>query len=337
MRIGTICYCTRQGIGWLPKWFYDQGIITDPVLYRHSRQNHTEWYPPDTPIVAVRNLADCEEVKAMVDRVDALLFFETPFDWNVIRLAHQHGKRTYIVPMYECTPRHIPVQPTKWLCPSLLDQRDYFPQSPYLPIPVPPGIKWQQRTEAKRFLHNGGHLGLRGHKGTLEILKAMQYVKSPIEITFTSQDVPGFDRILKECMKLSKGGATVRYDISEKPWKELYTDHDVFIMAEKYNGLSLPLAEARASGMLVMTSDRYPMNQWLPSWPLIRVDRTERACISPAYMEYAEAIVRPEDIAAKIDALYGRDITNYSLQGRLYGQENSWERLKPYWLEALSC
>ena len=38
----------------------------------------------------------------------------------------------------------------------------------------------------------------------------------------------------------------------------------MFVFPEKFNGLSLPLQEARAAGMLVLATDRFPMNTWLP-------------------------------------------------------------------------
>ena len=88
--------------------------------------------------------------------------------------------------------------------------------------------------------------------------------------------------------------------------------------------------------MLVMTSDRFPMNTWLPREPLIPVEKYTVASISGAYKEFQEATVRPEDIAAKIDQVYDMDITEYSRSGKAWAEENSWELLKPRWVEALS-
>ena len=336
MRVGTVCYCTEQGIGYLPKWFYDAGVITDVVLYHHSsRTNRREWYPPDTPYLAVRNLTQNDAVEDMVNAVDALLFFETPFDWDILKLAHEYGKRTYIVPMYECTPKHIPVEPTRWLCPSLLDQRDYFPGNPFLQIPVPPDTVWKRRTTARCFLHNGGHLGLHGHKGTLEIMRAMEHVKSSVNLTIAVQDEQGFEKLLRQVPGVANDDrvAIVRRG---RHHDSLFAYGDVFVMAEKYNGLSLPLIEAWASGMCVVTSDRFPMNTWLPQKPLIPVTSYTTTHISGAYMEFSEATISPENIAAKIDELYGADISEYSEQGRAFAEANSWDKLKPVWMEELS-
>lgn len=348
MRIGTICYATDQGIGHLPKWFYDAGVITDVTVFHHSaRVNHPEWYPPGTRVVAQRPYD--KELLDWAASMDAMLFFETPFDWSVIDHCNQRGVRTYVVPMYECTPRTVPHQPHRWLCPSKLDCH-YFPGSPFVPIPVPPGIRWELRERVTRFLHNGGNLGLRGHKGTLEILQAWKLCRQPIDLTVRAQDAIGLRRLLRQTgldrrmsakdqyivNAIEENGKRLTIDMADRAWEELFDGFDAFVMAEKYNGLSLPLMEARAAGMLVVTSDRFPMNDWLPSWPLIEVERYERACISGAYLEYDEAVVKPEAVAERLDALHDQNVSLYSITGREWAEANSWERLKPVWLEHLS-
>ena len=110
MRVGTITYCSSQGIAHLAKAFYDHGVITDVAIFHHSsRVNHTEWYPG--AMVIARRPFDWPEIRTWIDGLDAMLFFETPFDWSVLDYCRQKKIRTAIVPMYECTPRHIPCQP----------------------------------------------------------------------------------------------------------------------------------------------------------------------------------------------------------------------------------
>lgn len=336
MRIGTVCYSTRQGIGWIPKWYYDNGVITDVIIFHHSaRKNHLEWYPPYTPVVAMRPFSRYPEVMDMLDKVDMMLFIETPFDWEILHYCKVRGVKTVIMPMYECTPKDRSYEPDLWLCPSLLDV-EYFPGNPFVPVPVNMGT-WKQRYRAKKFLHNGGNLGLRYHKGTLQILEALPYVQSPIELKITSQDAIGLDHIINLAGYSRKSpDPRVTFDVSEVPPDKIYDEsYDVFIMAEKYNGLSLPPAEARAAGMLVVTSDRFPMNTWLPREPLIPVSKYIQASIGGSYLPYQEAVVDPKDIAATIDRLYDTDIQEYSLQGLEWSKTMSWDVLKPKIMEVL--
>lgn len=346
MRVGTICYATEQGIGYLAKDFYDNGIITDVLIFRHgSRSTHLEWYPGAQELVG-RPFTGLY-VEKWLDKVDVLLQFETPFDWSFLTLAKKHGVKIALVPMYECTPAIVPVQPDRWLCPSKLDQ-EYF-DGPFLPVPVK--SEWNRRTVCEKFLHNGGNLGLRGHKGTLEILQAWKLCKQPINLTIRAQDTIGFAKLLAECgfgrtMISSKtftfsestdsGMKFLHVSFAPVPRSNLFdANFDCFVMAEKYNGLSLPISEARAAGMLVVTSDRFPMNDWLPRDPLIPVESYSRQKVGGPYNFYMEAKVLPEAIAAKLDSLHGTDISEYSLGGREYAEANSWSALKPLWTKEL--
>lgn len=356
MKVGTICYAVRQGIGWLPKWFHDHGIVTDVLTFRHgSRPSMAkEWYPPGTVELVQRPFTG-PVVEDFIRSVDVMLFFETPFDWSVLNLIRKLGKRSVIVPMHECTPERRPAEPDKWICPSLLDQRDYFPGSPFLEIPVD-ASRWRQRERAVRWLHDGGHLGLREHKGTRQILQALRLCKEPVDFTVRAQDTVGFLRILnqegieRECVPVPgfgnldtdwhlPGGGKCRISFPGEngiPHDRLYVEHDAFIMAEKYNGLSLPLREARAAGMLVVTSDRFPTNTWLPFEWLIPVKGYSTQKVGGPYLPYLEAELDPAAIAATIDRLNNEAIDQYSLDGLRWAQANSWEALKPAWLEELA-
>lgn len=349
LKVGCISYATSQGISHLAKNFYDAGVITDVMVYRHgSRPSHLEWYrkdsEPNYPVELIQRPFSGPVVEDFIRSVDVMLFFETPFDWDVIKLIRKLGKRSVIVPMYECTPkRYTPIvkdhdvssMPDKWICPSLLDV-EYFTGSPYLPIPLAPDVPaWQLRTRAENFLHNGGNLGLRGHKGTREIMQAMRYVVSPIKLTIRAQDERGLHELITAEPSVKRDDrVTLQY--GEIPYAELFDGHDVFLMAEKYNGLSLPLAEARAAGMMVMTSNRFPMHCWLPTLPLIPVARYQRASIGGSYNDYDEAVVDPVAIASKIDEVYGRSIKNYSQSAIQWRESMSWEKLKPEWIKELS-
>lgn len=349
MRVGTIQYSTDQGISHLAKDFYDAGVITDVMTFRHgSRPGNPQWYPPET-VELVGRPFNGPVVEEFIKSVDVMLFFETPHDWEVIKLIRRLGRRSAIVPMYECTAeRYTPsvkgylkeYQPDKWVCPSLLDC-EYFPNSPFVPIPLPTTLPpWTLRTNAERFLHNGGNLGLRGHKGTREIMLAMKYVKAPIQLTIRAQDDAGLHALVREIPSI-KTDSRVTFEYGSRPRETLFDGHDVFIMAEKYNGLSLPLAEARGVGMVVMTSDRFPMNTWLNREFLIPVSGYTRQRVGGPFNWYDEATVQPESIAAMIDQTYALGkldglIEQESLKTREWRRTMSWDVLKDQWLEVLA-
>lgn len=337
MRVGTICYATTQGLGVLAKSFYDAGIITDVIVFRHphrDRPSHMEWYPEGTPELRSRPFGG-PAVDEFLTRVDVVLFFETPFDWSFLLLCRDRDVPTILIPMHEWYPENPPHQFDKIISPSLLDQ-DYFPGSSFIPIPVDPS-RWKQRTKAVRFLHNGGHLGCREHKGTRQLLEAVPRLDSTLQLTIRSQNARGLRSIVQEALN-SREFPNLRIELGEIPYKDLWEGYDVLVAPEKFNGISLPLIEARTEGMLVITTDRYPMSTWLPNerkGPLIPVSSERKARTTGGHLEFTESIVDPQDIAQMMNDWHNRDISDYSLSGRQWAEENSWDALKPRYVEEL--
>lgn len=308
-KIGSIVLATDQGLGYLAKDFYDNGLIHKVFIHPHSsRQNHYNWYPNSA-----------KNIDELLEGIDTLLLFETAFDWKVIPKAREKGIKTVLMVMYECTPRPMPYQPDIILNPSLLDQK-FYPEGIFIPVPVK--ANWRLRTEAKVFVHNAGNGGLGGRNGTRELIEAMKYVKSPIRLLIRSQvNIPG---IKDERVKLHIGTFLK---------EEIWNAGDVFIFPEKFNGLSLPIQEAFASGMLVMCGDRFPMNTWLPKEPLIPVQYYKKERVA---VEFDSAVFSPQDIAKTIDDWYGKDITSFSEKGKEYGVKNSWSELVPQYARILN-
>lgn len=333
MRVGTICYATRQGIGLLAKWFRDAGVITDAMVFRHgSRPSHLEWHPGAVELV--QRPFDGPDVEAFVESIDVLLQFETPFDWSFIPFCQARGVKVIVVPMHEWWPKTPHAMPDAFICVSALDQQ-YFPHSPFLEVPVPPDIVWTRRTKARRWLHSAGNLGWHGHKGTEEILRAWQLVKSDATLTVRAQDSAALSKVLQRVGPLPQ---SVTFESDEgRERSDIYgPEHDCFIFAEKYNGLSLPLREAWASGILTMTSDRFPMNTWLPKEPLIPVSGYFENSVSGAYLPYEQAVIDPVTIAAHVDAWHDRGIMEFSEAGREWAERTSWANWRQRWLDEIA-
>lgn len=328
MKVGTIAYATSRGLGHLAHDFYLKEVITNVCVMRHrSIPMNEEWYP-GARVVSGTTPADARIMRDFCRSMDAMLWFENPFDWELIPYCRSAGVRTYLVTMYECTPksRHYGrYTPTQYLCPSALDMQ-YFPrQSTQVQLPVE--YPWKLRTNAWHFVHNGGYLGIRGREGTTTLIEAMQYVKSPIRLTIRVQE-----NVSDEHQRMMARDKRIEYINRQVEYHELYGTGDVCVGAQKWNGCSLVLQEAYASGMLIMNTKRFPMTEWLPNEPLVPPSRiVSNSCISGAYLNFNESIVEPRDLAKSIDFWYGRDISEFSLRGKGWSQENSWEKMLPMW------
>lgn len=345
MRIASCCYSVKQGLGWLMKWFYDAGVITDPIIYKHSspsRVTETSWYPSNTPIVGGRGLSKLPEIKQVLSRVDILLCFETFFDWELVNLCKSMGVKSVLMPMMEWTPRVWPAKPDWILAPSALDYdyfKDEFPNHiEYIPVPVD-NSTWRLRTKATTFLHNAGNVGHREHKGTRQFVEAIPLVKNcDARFIIRAQDTDAMDSILQgNPDALHDPRLTVDY--SERPWSSLWDGADVYVAPEKFNGLTLPPVEAYAAGLPVITTDRYPLNSVLPQDKALFVQPASihRASISGAYREFDECVVEPSAVAAKIDEWCGRDITAESEMTRSWGEGYSWAALRSRYNKFISC
>lgn len=325
MRVGSVVFATDQGLGYLAKSFYDNGIINDVIVLNHGRRpTHMEWYPNSRLL----HRPDIYEMRLLASSCDVMLFFETPFNWDIFNVCKSIGVKTALIPMYECMPKDLPAKPDLIINPSLLDQQ-YYPQGKFIPIPV--DRPWRLRERAKVFVHNAGNGGLNGRNGTLELVQAIPKVVSRVEFIIRCQD----SNLAKEIYSELRDDNRVRVITGTQDYDTLYDEGDVFVFPEKFNGLSLPLQEAYASGMLVMATDRFPMHTWLPKPALIPTSGWTSSEVSPRCNRFDESIISPTVIAAKIDEWAGKWIGDFSLMGRNWASVHSWEMLKPIYIKEL--
>lgn len=330
MRVGTVCYSHSRGLGHLAKSFIEAKVIDDIWVIKHPGIPIKDWYP-NAPI---SNIRDIKVTDDWLKTHDAILFFETPFDWSIISRCNAMGIRTYLVTMYECSPDRFPVTPHRLLCPSEFDlqifERDYPGKCSLCHIPVE--YPWKLRLNALYFIHNGGYLGMRGREGTELLIESMRLVKAPIRLTIRCQE--NVSRLHQRLMARDK---RIEYQPQSILYEKLYDEGDVSILPQKFNGMSMPLLESCASGMMVMTTDRFPANAWLPNDPLIPIRGATKVRLSPRFREIEECIISPEDIAKTIDQWYGADISYYSNLGQQWAMRNTWDALRQEWKELLAC
>lgn len=299
---GAVVFAVESGLGRQAKQFYDHGIFDIALIQKHSSyKEHPEWYP---------NRVD--NFEQLLNKCTEIWFFETPFDWKYIIRARERGVKTVLVAMYECTNSPLPYFPDVILGGSVLETE--FFGAKHINVPVPDEIVWKERKKALTFVHNAGHGGLHGRNGTKELLKAMEYVKSPIKLIIRSQ----FDNF-------NSNDPRVEIRVGDFPYETLFSEGDVFVYPDKFGGSCLPLQEAFASGMVIMASNRHPSNLWLPNEPLIPIKGYQKLKI---YREFDAAIVDPVDIANTIDGWYDKDISKFSKLGKEWGVLNSWANLK---------
>ncbi len=325
MRIGLICVTTSQGLGTL-SWEFYRHLKPEKVLLVNNGvfQTFPERYE-GTPSRKYEQHSQ-EDIDWFLEGLDAVMSFETFYDWSIIKSARRKGVKTILVTMAELFPEKVPITPDLFLCPSKLDMQIVPEPKAFLPVPLATDrLIWHKRTKANVFIHTASHGGMGGRKGTALLLEAMKYVKSDIKLKiFSWKDIPNSDPRVEVCK------------INFKNYWQLYRDQgDVLVYPQGANGICLPIVEAMASGMAVITTDFFPFNEYMPKELLFKPMASFKRRMAPMLREVDDYKISPESIAEKIDFIAGKDITKYSEYGKKFAEENSWKKLLPKYIKTL--
>ncbi|HVX62368.1 MAG TPA: hypothetical protein VHC19_17250 [Pirellulales bacterium] len=338
-RLSAIVRADACGLGTLSRMFADElGFYRTVSLARHAGGAWPEWFgrqnrpAPDgvTP----------ELIGWLCKGTDVLLSFETWYGAFVPALAQRLGVKTALMPMYECCPQQGAglEQTDLVLCPSMLDLQEMQHNTPgladaaktFLPVPFDTRrIAFRRRERALTFVHNAGHGGLLGRNSTVETVEAWRHVRSPARLLVRCQ--PG---MRAETLLAAPHDARITIiEANAESYWDLWSAGDVLLHLHKFDGLSLPIQEAMAAGMPVMTTRCYPFCDrgeepgWLPrSLQEIAVEPRE---VRPARIcrEIELRRLHPQDIAAAVDRLYGRQIGPVSDEARAAAERWSWSKL----------
>jgi len=317
--VGSVVRAINSGLGNLSWEFYRHGLIDKCIIVDDGK--HDELFPErfGQNILLSKLPLSKRDMDWLLADIETLLIFETPYNWELMYLARKKGIKIVYMPMHEFPPQDNNAD--IWLCPSELEMNMPLNGTKVrLNVPVAlDKITWRQRDRAVSFVHNAGGGGILGRNGTNELITALKHTTTDFDMTIRSQSYN---------YEVVDSRLTVLHE-NIPSYEDLYKYGDVFILPDKFAGLSLPLQEAYASGMLVMTTDRYPLNDWLPTEPLIPVESIGSSGA------FDVSIINPQDISETIDTWYNKDITEYSLRGKEWGEANSWEVLLPIYKKIL--
>jgi len=194
-----------------------------------------------------------------------------------------------------------------------------------IPDPVDTAaIPFRRRTRAITFVHNAGRFGTHFANCTPDVLAAIPLVKNP--------DARFIIRSQKEILS-RVDDPRVRYEGHVADYSNLYREGDIFLMPQKFRATSLPIQEAMAAGMPVMTTRMKPYDEFCAF--LLQPDFTQILTGLPLRRPVLAHRVTPETIAAAIDNIVGSDIGDASCAAREYAESISWDVLTPKIVAAL--
>ena len=316
MKLGMICRMDNSGLGTL-SWEFARHLKPHKVLLVSNGAFKT--FPERYSEFNSKEYKNDNDWGWLLEDIDVLLSIETFYNWGIIKDCRKKGIKTALYTMYEMMMDPIPLIPDLFICPSKLDVQ-YFKEYPhvYLPPPIAEDrIFWKKRTKAKVFIHTASHGGMSGRKGTQLFIEAISKVEAKVQFkiySWRSFPIPNDSRIELNVVNF-------------KNYWQIWREGDVLVYPQDYNGICLPVIEALASGLGVISTDIFPFNEYLPKELLFKPESMYRTRAAPRLMETDAAKINPATIAQKIDQWANRDISKFSEYGRKWGQENSWKKL----------
>lgn len=284
-----------------------------------------DWYPHAKWVKGLPTDRDCRDF--LSDGVDVVYSAETFYNPCLPDIARECGVKTVLHINREFL--DLNDRPDLWAAPSMWHYNEIPEPKVFLPVPIdlakfptrPPQPK------ATRFLHVIGRPAVHDRNGTADLLGALAYVRSPIEVTLTCQDehyISGLlaSRRIPRHIKLRQRTG----DVPDNA--DLFADQDVLVMPRRFGGLCLPVNEALGAGMPVAMPDISPNNAWLPTdWLVPAESRGEFR--AKTRVEIFSADHRA--LAAKIDQ-FATDPAFYATSAdtaRRMAKELSWTEQAP--------
>lgn len=336
MRLGLMARADGGGLAAMTREFHrhlapDKTLVID-LGDRGRGPIHPGWYPGAVVNRGMDHLLTPETIAEFLDELDVVYSAETFYRDDFCLHASIAGVATVLHAMPELW-RLSDVLPGLILAPTpwAIDQLPVGTEVLNVPVATD-RVVFRQRTKAETFLHIAGPAML-DRDGTQLLLYALPHVRnrcrvvlraSPITLARLGQ-IPG--RIGQVSVEIVVSG-------QEHYW-EGYATGDVLIAPRRYGGLCLPMQEAAATGMPIVSLDLSPQNAWLPPESLIPAWVARKARMAGGTFAVHDADARK--LAARIDHLieHPAEVERLSLLSGAHAQSISWERLLPHYQTVL--
>lgn len=273
------------------------------------------------------------EVRRWFEGLDVAYVAESVYDSRVPFFAAEAG----CVIVRHANPEQlspdeiVPNDPTVWwsATPWRLEHLPLGTRVVPMPTETPPRAVSPDPQSPVRFLHPIGHVAQEDRSGASLVSQAVRRLHAPCQVTVLCQDrrlnIAFRTKGPHVELRVREGGVVDHWD--------QYRDQDVLVLPRRYGGLSLPNLEAMASGLVLVTTETCPNEIWPgPKVPVRRRWWVQMRC---GQVEVCDADpVALADIMARLAG--DRDeVAKWQAESLAWAEANSWEALRPLWLEEL--
>jgi len=279
------------------------------------------------------------DMAAFLKGFDAVYTAETPYHYSLFSIAEQMGIQTvlHVNPEFcDKLQRDVPdptlyLAPTTWLWDELPNPKRLLP----FPVDLTRFGLRQMADRATHFLHIVGRPAIHDRAGTVELLYALEHVKESVRVTIRCQTKDYVQSLIK--VHGITIPAHVELDVKDEDvynYWEMY-EGQVLVAPRRYGGMSLPMQEAVANMMPVISLYVEPQRDWLPADWLVPAVEGLKFPVRTMIQTYAADVPA---LAAKIDQ-FASDAAYYKAQSYIAARiadTISWKTLLPQYLEVLS-
>lgn len=288
MKIGLIARADNTGLGIQTFEFYRNMQPAKTMVVDISDLNGNKQYPERYPNgVFVKGFPNNVQIDNFLHGLDIVFVAESPYRYYLYERARELGVKTavqYNYEFFDWFANPLYPKPDMLIAPSLwhYDEIDEFAKANkmahvYLHCPVNRDVlPFEQKSQAKRFLHIAGKPAAHDRNGTETVIAASKHVKNRdvvIEIHFQGeqglkhQATHDLDYYL-DYWNTYGGKNLVITQTEYDDYTDIYKGADVLLLPRRYGGNCLPMNEALSCGMPVIMSDISPnrdilLNSWL--------------------------------------------------------------------------
>ena len=284
-RLGLINYVNDSGLGTIAVNFRKHLSLDSQFVIRHPIKGT---YDNNIPHTFGDLEPTIDQLNEYLDtcKPEVVIIIETPFNFDFFKIMHDRGIKVVLIPMIDSISieKFIPYE--KYIDFVINFTKvghkiylEHWPGNYFMHIPYPidtdyfnPGNAAKPRSFISKilqfqytFLHSSGWGGAGFRKGTDLIpiaFRQLEYkYKDKISLSILGQ--PGEQQH-------NSADRTFFHIINLDEAIDLYRNGKIFICPSRREGLGLPILEAMACGLPVITTDASPMNEWFPEdYPLL--------------------------------------------------------------------
>lgn len=323
-KLGIIGYSNKSGLGNLIKNFRKNLNIECQFIINHSIKG------VDLNIGIEYAVGDLEPTieqfnQFLAFKPTTVIIVETPFNWEFIPLMKSRGIRIIYIPMIDCL-KFSEIKYKEQIDSFIMLNRIGFAtaiqnrirNAEFTNYPVDTDYFEFKERDTNLFLHNAGYYELvKGnvdlHKGTDVVIEVFKHLKDKTLLINSMTEIPD----------VSPNVIVHMGEFEEA--KDAYKMGSIYLAPSRWEGLGLPLYEAMASGMALITTNGPPMNE-LPINNLFKV-----SC-SPFTIPHGLGVgYWPDQVSLEriVNMVSGYDIKGISYKNRdIIEKYYSWKVLK---------